>query len=102
MPQKSHKLAAQQARLRGRKKRMSKGPSGIPVAPPTQEGSTTPPKETPSPIQDTTARPRPVARRSRAQLSTVTSTQVGTELRRIGLLMGAIFVILVVVSIILR
>ena len=95
MPQKSHRIAAQQANVRKRRKKLSKRP---PTMPPLTlpKGASTPTRE----IHLNPEKPTPIAKRH-PEMSTTLSKLVRTELVRISLLMGAIFIILVIVSIIL-
>jgi len=126
MPAKDRRVAARQARLRQRRKKQSRGPSGTPAAtPPTTDGASqttrgvateTPSRplakggqgsmSTPAPTTPTTARPSPTgpwrgAARSRPE-QPMSYAYVGRELRRIALLSGAIFIILIVLAIVLQ
>ena len=96
MPQKSHRIAAQQANIRKRRKKLSKGPPNIPLS--------TVPKEAALPVPEThsTAEKQSKFVKHQPEVSKTLRKLVTTELVRICLLMGAIFMILVVVSIILN
>ena len=101
MPDKSHKIAKRQAQLRERRKKLHKGPSGIPSATSSVEEAVPPATETPSSVQKTAAQPAPTSKR-RTEAMSVSPKLVGVELRRIILITGTLFVILVVVSLVLR
>lgn len=116
MPGKDRRVAARQAKLRQRRKKQSRGPSGIPSAGPpladvgsrTRRGVATeiPEPPAPSPNTPSSSRPRPEgAWRSPARVrgeQPITHLYVGPELRRILILTSVILAILIIVTILLR
>lgn len=126
MPAKDRRVAARQAQLRQRRKKQSRGPSGATAAaPPTPDGASQTTRgvatETPA-SQLTTGRQGGISAPAATTPSTTRSSPtgpwrggarprpeqpmnyayVGRELRRIGILSGAIFVILIVLAIVLQ
>ena len=101
MPQKSHRIAAQQAKIRKRRKKGSKGPLKIPPSTLPKEASIQEPSIS---IPETQSSPEKASTiiKHQPEVPAKLRKLVTAELVRICLLMGVIFIILVVVSIILN
>jgi hypothetical protein len=115
MPGKGRRVASRQAQLGRRRRRQTKGPAESSVAAPATAvadaepvvGTTAPaeavPQQEPEPSRETRVRPMPSPRAPRSSAASRSErpaayNYVGTELRRILIVSGALFAVLVALA----